>query len=168
MTNSILKINELTTEKCYAFEYPCLEIENYKGEKGYIIPFRFYKFQVCGRKDGTWDFGSSDIRSFEDLVKYHNEEIAKTTLMLDLIACINNYLRLAYGWPEKLVSYAMDNPSIPVPLTESDREKQPMKPREKETIGEIHRVNELDMNLMQSFIDQTYDLIRDYYKIEVA
>lgn len=32
-----------------------------KDQLGYLMPFRAYRFQVCGNQKGDWDLGASDV-----------------------------------------------------------------------------------------------------------
>ena len=56
---------------------PCIKVEcpaemstNPHGNVGYLMPFRAYRFQVCGNREGEWDLGSSDVRHMKDLLEW--------------------------------------------------------------------------------------------------
>lgn len=50
---------------------PCLRIETIDhSDRGYLVPFRAYRFQVCATTEGDGDLGSSDVRRFKDALKW--------------------------------------------------------------------------------------------------
>lgn len=68
MTNAISVLHELNCT------IPCLKVETIDhSEKGYLVPFRAYRFQVCATTEGDGDLGSSDVRRFNEVLKWMPE-----------------------------------------------------------------------------------------------
>lgn len=47
--------------------FPYIELTNSNGTNGYLLPFRKYRFQVCGNLGGQIDLGSSPNVAFDDM-----------------------------------------------------------------------------------------------------
>jgi hypothetical protein len=53
---------------------PCLKVETIDhSEKGYLVPFRAYRFQVCATTEGDGDLGSSDVKQFREVITWMPE-----------------------------------------------------------------------------------------------
>lgn len=159
MANYINSI-ELTTEKLNGLEYPCLQITNIKGEPAYLVPFRFYKFQVCGNKTGEWDLGSSDIRFFKKIFDEHMFDYnvcAEVTneLYKEVTACLTSYLKSSYGYPGKNIAVTnLDTPCFTEFQIESGYP---------DSIDGKFAIENLEY--IDDFIDETYRMIKKYYNI---
>jgi len=71
MTNAISVLHELNCE------IPCLKVETIDhSEKGYLMPFRAYRFQVCGDSHGVGDLGASDVKQFREVITWMPETAA--------------------------------------------------------------------------------------------
>ena len=58
-------------------EIPCVKVETHDhSDFGYLMPFRAYRFQVCGNADGEGDRGASDVRHMRDVIKWMPESQA--------------------------------------------------------------------------------------------
>ena len=148
-----INITKMTTESCASFDYPVLEIHNINGTVGYLMPFRFYRFQVCGNKAGICDMGASEIKKLEDIVMWHRN--AKFLLKLEAISAINDHLNTSYGDVKKNVAYTINGQ---IPLTSYMQES--VLP-----YGFDELVDCSELAYLDEFIDATYNLIVDYYKI---
>lgn len=137
--------------------WPTLKIENINGNVGYLMPFRFYSFQICGNQEGNMDLGSSEPKAnlMLDIVKYNEPMVAKCLLAKEICTAINSYMSNNYGYNEgrhiaftfggkPQYTYFIVNYIIP------DKD-----------FDEFFRIEDLqDMN---EFIDLCYEFVIDYY-----
>jgi hypothetical protein len=66
--------NNITIRHQLNCEIPCIKLESIDHtEVGYLMPFRAYRFQVCGNADGEGDYGSSDVRQMKEAMQYEDE-----------------------------------------------------------------------------------------------
>lgn len=67
-------INNITIRHELDCKIPCVKLETINHtEVGYLMPFRAYRFQVCGNSDGEGDYGSSDIHRMHEVLQYDDE-----------------------------------------------------------------------------------------------
>ena len=148
--NNPIKITGLTTEKCYAYEYPVLHIENVNGNKAYIMMFRFHWFQACGTVEGEWDFGHSRFKWYE------TDPLSIDTMYQDFVECLNGYISTPYGGENNpRTRYLYDGQ---IYLNEyMERKYNP------ENIEQYFDIKDMDFELITKFLEKSIDLINTYF-----
>jgi hypothetical protein len=158
-------INQISseTESMGGLNYPCIKITNINGDVGYLLPFRFYKFQVCGTKTGEWDLGSGDVHFFKLYFEKHKYDYNICAAVIDELykaatACLTSYLDTSYGYPGKKVAVRYGGTPY---FTEYQLKKgYPDKVVDYFDIEDIEGIDD--------FLCDTYKLVVDYYKLNVA
>jgi uncharacterized cysteine cluster protein YcgN (CxxCxxCC family) len=74
-------------------EIPCVKVETHDhSDFGYLMPFRAYRFQVCGNVEGECDLGSSDVKNFREQLKWMPESVGINRLREQAIIAIMRWL----------------------------------------------------------------------------
>lgn len=157
-TNPII-ISKITIENLRGFIYPVLHIngedENGREYTRYLMPFRLYKFQVCGNIEGECDCGSSEPKKFRDIVEYSYDPEFK--LKKELCCCLNNYLNTSYGYPGRVVRITYDDQIYRNEYLEECDHRNGYK--------DIETYKLEDMIFIDEFIRETINVVKREYKI---
>ena len=160
--NNPITISRLTIENLDGFIYPVLHIDYTRerdGETGsrYLMPFRLYRFQVCGTIDGEWDLGSSVVKMFKDILEYYpNPEWRLKCLLCE---CFNDYMDTSYGYPGRVVRFTFeDNMYRNKYMEEKDIRKGV-------TINNTETYKLEDIPFVDKFIEATVMAVKRQYKI---
>ena len=82
-----------------ACEIPCIRVETIDhSDLGYLMPFRAYRFQVCGNVEGEGDLGSSDVKNFREKIKWMPETVAINRLREQALIAIARWLPENYRY----------------------------------------------------------------------
>ena len=148
-------------------DYPTLKIENKISETiGYLMPFRFSFFQVCGTQKGEWDYGSGDHISLKlkDIISFSNNPGYE--LKIEVVKCLNDYLNTCYGNVGCNAAFTLND----IPYFTEHMMVNTIPNRVKRNGGapfdEFYRLE--DMPFIDEFIDETIKFIADHYKLKVS
>lgn len=93
MNNSINIRHEINCE------IPCVKVSTIDGtDFGFLMPFRAYRFQICGNVDGEGDLGSSDVKNFREKIKWMPETVAINRLREQALIAIARWLPENYRY----------------------------------------------------------------------
>lgn len=159
--NGPVNISKMTIENLRGFIYPAFHIDgedqihgkSYGKTTRYLVPFRLYKFQICGTINGEWDLGSSEVKRFRDIVEFSNDPAYE--LKKEICCCLNDYMNTSYGNPGRLVRYTFDGQMFRTGYIEERDEGK--------DITETYPIE--DIPQLDEFIDETINSVKREYKI---
>ena len=163
MSNTIkLEVTRMNND-----EWPTLKIKNLVSEtNGYLMPFRFSFFQVCGSRKGEGDYGSGDhtYLKLKDIVSFSNNPDYE--LKIEVVKCLNDYLHTCYGDVGCNAAFTLDC----IPYFTENMQSNTIPNRVKRNGGapfdEFYRLE--DMPFIDEFINETIKFIADHYKLKVS
>ena len=94
MTNEMIVVQY--EDRC---EIPCIRIETKDHDEiGYLMPFRAYRFQVCGSVHGEGDLGASDVRDLRDAIRWMPDSTAINYLREQAMIAIMRWQPYDYAY----------------------------------------------------------------------
>ena len=97
MEMKILNIKEMKHADIFGIRYPILVIENINGDKGYLMPYRMHRFQICSTINGDVTKGISEYSDVYKDMNFIHDDVAINFIEEEIAKCINTYLHGSYG-----------------------------------------------------------------------